>query len=67
MLSWLVSFIVIACVFAVVIILAKWVIGLTGVVIPQPLLVVAGILLFLVLIVWLFTSGPIFSLGPLRR
>jgi hypothetical protein len=49
-LNFLFWFIVVCCVFAVVIILGRWLLSLTGVAIPPPLLYVAGILLFLFLL-----------------
>lgn len=51
--GFLIGFIVVVCVIAVVIIAAKWLISLTGWAIPQPLLVILGILLFLILFLWL--------------
>lgn len=67
MLSWLISFIIICCVFAVVVILGRWLISLTGIAIPQPLLIVAAILIFLVLFLWLFYGGPLLDLPMPRR
>lgn len=67
MLSWLVSFLIVCCVFAIVIIVGRWLISLTGFAIPQPLLLAGGILLFLVLMLWLFYGGPILDIPLPRR
>lgn len=58
---FLVGFIVVVCVLAVVIIAAKWLIGLTGLAIPQPLMVILGILLFLLLFLWLLSWSGVYS------
>lgn len=50
---FLIGFIVLVAVLAIVIILAKWLIGLAGLSIPQPLMVALGIMLFLALFLWL--------------
>jgi hypothetical protein len=46
---FLVGFIILCCVLAIVIIGVKWLLGLTGLAVPQPLLVILGIIIFLVL------------------
>ena len=50
---FLIGFIVLICVLAIVIILGKWLIGLTGLAIPPPLMMALGIILFLALFLWL--------------
>jgi len=58
---FLVGFIVLICVVAIVIIAAKWLLSLTGLAIPQPLLVILGILIFLVLLLWLLSWSGLFT------
>lgn len=67
MLDWLLSFVVLVIVLAIVIILVRWLLSLTGLAIPQPLLVVGALLLCLVVLIWLFSSGPFISLGHAPR
>lgn len=66
MIDWIVSITIVACCIAVIIILAKWLIGLTGLAIPQPLLVVLAILLFLFVLLWFVSGGPLVHV-PLRH
>ena len=47
---FLVGFLILICVLAVVIIGFRWLLSLTGIVIPQPLLVILGIIIFIVLL-----------------
>lgn len=47
---FLIGFLILICVIAIVIIGVKWLISLTGWAIPQPLLVIAGIILFMILL-----------------
>jgi hypothetical protein len=62
----MVQFILFVCAVAIVIILGKWLLSLTGLSIPQPLLVVLGILVFCVLLLmfanwsglWVWTIVP---------
>lgn len=46
---FLVGFVILCCVLAIVIVAVKWLLSLTGLSIPQPLLVILGILVFLIL------------------
>ena len=55
------EFLVFCCVVAVFIILVKWVLGLTGIVIPPPLLLVAGIIVFLILLTFFLDWTGIYS------
>lgn len=50
---FLVGFLILVCVIACVIILVRWLLGLMGIAIPQPLMVVLGIILFIVLLLML--------------
>lgn len=66
MISFLVSFIVFLVVVAILIIGFRWLLSLTGLAIPQPLLIILGLILFLVLLLLFFNyvggmpSGPAF-------
>lgn len=57
---FLIGFLIACCVIAVVIILVKWLCGLVGVVIPQPLMLVLGILLFIFLLLWVLSWSGIY-------
>lgn len=48
-LHFVVGFIFLVCALAILIILCKWLLSLTGLTIPQPLLIVAGIVIFVLL------------------
>jgi hypothetical protein len=50
---FLVGFLILCCCIAVVIILVRWLVGLTGIAIPSPLMLVLGIVLFVVLLLML--------------
>lgn len=50
---FLIGLVIMVCVIACVIILVRWLLALSGVAIPQPLLLVVGIVLFLVFLLWL--------------
>ena len=54
MLAFLIWFLVVIAVLAIVIIGAKWLLGLAGVTIPAPLMAILGIVLFIVLLFALF-------------
>jgi uncharacterized membrane protein len=56
-----VGFIVLCCVLAICIIVGRWVLSLTGLAIPQPLLLVLGILLFLFLMLALLQYSGLYS------
>ena len=64
MLDFLLWFLVVIAVIAIVIIAAKWLMGLAGVTIPPPLLAILGIILFIVLLfaLWHFVGATAF--GP---
>ena len=57
---FLIGFIVLICVVAIMIILIRWLLTLTGLAIPQPLLVCLGILLFLALFLYLLSWSGLF-------
>jgi hypothetical protein len=50
MISFMLSFLVFIVVLAIVVIGVRWLLSLTGLVIPQPLLYILGLILFLVLL-----------------
>lgn len=51
MIAFLIWFLVVIAVVAIVIIASKWLLGLAGVAIPPPLLAILGIILFIILLV----------------
>lgn len=57
---FLVGFLIACCVIAVVIILVRWLVSLTGIAIPQPLLLVLGIILFILLLLWVLSWSGIY-------
>jgi hypothetical protein len=57
---FIVGFILVCCLIAIVIILVKWLAGLAGVAIPGPLMLVLGILLFVVLLLWLLSYSGVY-------
>lgn len=57
---FLLAFAVLCAVIAIVIILVRWVVSLTGWVIPPPLLAVLGILLFIVLLMWIMNWSGVY-------
>jgi hypothetical protein len=61
MLAFLFWFLITIAVLAIVIIGVRWLLGLAGVTIPQPLMLILGILLFIVLMyaLWHFVGGEI--------
>jgi hypothetical protein len=63
MLAFLLWFLIVIAVLAIVIVGAKWLMGLAGITIPQPLMVILGIILFIVMLLalWHFVgfSGDI--------
>jgi hypothetical protein len=63
MLAFLLWFLIVIAVLAIVIIGAKWLLGLAGITVPQPLMVILGIILFIVMLLalWHFVgfSGDI--------
>ena len=50
MIGFLLSFLVFIVVLAIVVIGVRWLLSLTGIAIPQPLLYILGLVLFLVLL-----------------
>lgn len=64
MLSFLVSFIVFLVVVAILIIGFRWLLSLTGLSIPQPLLIILGLILFLVLLLFFVNYVGFPSGGP---
>ena len=69
MLGFLFWFLIIIAVLAVVIIAGRWLIGSTGIAIPQPLMVCIGIVLFIVLLIalWHFVGAEAFGPSPRFR
>lgn len=65
MIGFLIWFLVVCCVLAVVIVLAKWVLGLAGIAIPQPVALALSIIVFLILLLalWHFVGATAFD-GP---
>jgi hypothetical protein len=58
---FLVGFLVMVCVIAIVIIAVRWLLGLAGVAIPQPLMIIFGILIFVVCLLWLLSWSGVYS------
>ena len=61
--SAMLGFVVLCVCLAIVIILCRWLLSLTGWVIPQPLLVVLGLILFLVFLAFFLNWTGIWSFG----
>ena len=59
----MVQFIIFVCAVAIVIILGRWLLQLTGLAIPQPLLVCLGILAFVVLLCMFLSWSGLYSFG----
>lgn len=57
---FLVGFLILVCVLAIVIIACRWLLTLTGVVIPQPLLLILGIIVFLILLLVLLNYSGLY-------
>jgi hypothetical protein len=64
MIGFLVSFIVFLVVVAILIIGFRWLLSLTGLAIPQPLLIILGLILFLVLLLLFFNYVGGMPAGP---
>jgi hypothetical protein len=58
---FLVGFLVMVCILAIVIIAVRWLLGLAGIAIPQPLLLILGIVLFLVCLLALLNYSGLYS------
>jgi hypothetical protein len=61
--SAMVGFVVFCVCVAICVILFRWLLSLTGWVIPQPLLVVMGLILFLILLMFFLDWVGIFNFG----
>jgi hypothetical protein len=48
------------CVLAIIIIGARWLAGLAGIAIPQPLMIILGILVFLALFLWVMNFSGLY-------
>jgi hypothetical protein len=59
--SGMIEFVVFIVCVAIVIILARWVLSLTGLAIPQPLLIVLGLILFLVMLLFFLNWSGIYA------
>jgi hypothetical protein len=57
---FLIGFLIACCVIAAVIILVKWLCGLAGFAIPQPLMLVLGIIIFIFLLLWVLSWSGIY-------
>jgi hypothetical protein len=68
MIGFLFWFLITIAVLAIVIIGVRWLLGLAGVTIPQPLMIILGILLFIVLMfaLWRFVGSGV-DWGPPRH
>jgi len=66
MLAFLFWFLITIAVLAIVIIGVKWLLSLTGIAIPQPLLVILGIILFIVCMIalWHFVGDVAWTTVP---
>lgn len=47
---FLIGFLVLVCILAIMVVAVKWLMDLAGIPIPQPLLVILGILVFMILL-----------------
>ena len=65
MISFLISFLIFIVVVAIVVIGIRWLLSLTGVAIPQPIMIILGLILFLILLVCFLNYMPIGASGPL--
>jgi uncharacterized membrane protein len=61
MISFLIGFLVLICVIVCVGILVRWAIASWGLTIPGPLLAVAGIIVFLILLLMLLNYSHIYT------
>jgi hypothetical protein len=63
MIGFLLWFLVVCVVLAVVIIAVRWLMSLAGIAIPQPLMLILGLILFLILLfaLWHFVGAGSFS------
>lgn len=57
---FLIGFLLIVCVIAIVIISIQWLAGLAKITIPPPLLAILGIILFMGLLIWLANYTEIY-------
>jgi hypothetical protein len=58
---FLIGFLVLVCVLAIVIIACRWLLTLTGITIPQPLLLILGIIVFLILLLVLLQYSGLYQ------
>ena len=58
---FLIGFLVLLCVLAVVVIGARWLLSLTGLAIPGPLLTILGIIIFMILLLALLQYSGLYS------
>lgn len=65
--SFLISFLVFIIVVAIVIIGVRWLLGVAGVAIPQPLMIILGLICFLVLLLFFLDFTGVYHLGMLHR
>jgi hypothetical protein len=59
-LHFMIGFLFLVCILAIVVIAVRWLLGLAGITIPQPLLVILGIILFMVLLLALLDYSGLY-------
>ena len=57
---FLIGFLIACCVIACVIILVRWLLSLTGIAVPQPLMLVFGIILFIFFMLWVLNWAGVY-------
>lgn len=57
---FIIGFILLCCLIAIVIILVKWLANLAGIAVPPQLMLVLGILIFVVLLLWLLNYAGVY-------
>jgi hypothetical protein len=65
--SFLVAFLVFIIVVAIVIIGVRWLLSLAGVVIPQPQMIILGLICFLILLLFFLNFTGVYHMGWLHR
>jgi hypothetical protein len=65
--SFLISFLVFIIVIAIVIIGVRWLLSLAGWVIPQPLMIIAGLIFFLVILMVFLNFTGVYHMGMFRH
>jgi len=65
--SFLISFLVFIIVVAIVIIGVRWLLGVAGIAIPQPLMIILGLICFLVLLLFFLNFTGVYHMGFLHH